>query len=245
VTLFAASPPVRRDTAPRGDAQSGISVAIAQLIRAMHTDDARPARRLALVTAAALRLPGVAHADIMAVERGGLAHSVAATDSHPVVLEKLAQRYLSGPCLESARDHVTRRVDDAEREARWPDFTREVSTRTPIRSLLCLPLFSYQRISAALNLYADTPMAFGAEGEETGSMFAMHAAATLEVARREKRVRRALTNRDVIGQAKGVLMERFKVDAVTAFALLAQLSKDRGESVSTTASVLVRRTWAA
>jgi len=69
------------------------------------------------------------------------------------------------------------------------------------------------------------------------------AVSTTSVARRggptSQRFRKALTNRDVIGQAKGMLMERFDIDPVTAFSVLAQLSKDRGQSDSVVARGLV------
>jgi AmiR/NasT family two-component response regulator len=56
---------------------------------------------------------------------------------------------------------------------------------------------------------------------------------------------KALTNRDLIGQARGILMERFAIDPVTAFSLLAQLSKDRRQSVSAVALIRIasRRPW--
>jgi AmiR/NasT family two-component response regulator len=38
-------------------------------------------------------------------------------------------------------------------------------------------------------------------------------------------LRRALTSRDVIGQAKGVLMERYKITADESFALLVDASQ--------------------
>jgi AmiR/NasT family two-component response regulator len=93
----------------------------------------------------------------------------------------------------------------------------------------------------ALNLYADQPYAFGTEGELIGLAFASGAEAVLELGRREKRYRKALTNRDLIGQAKGILMERFTIDPVTAFSLLAQLSKERRQPVSAVAKGLVSR----
>jgi hypothetical protein len=93
--------------------------------------------------------------------------------------------------------------------------------------------------STALNRYADRPDVFSADTEEIGSTFATHAAAALKFGRRPKHLRKVLTNRDVIGQAKAMLMERFDIDAVAAFSLLAQLSRDRRDSVSATARRLV------
>jgi len=46
------------------------------------------------------------------------------------------------------------------------------------------------------------------------------------MARENEQLRRALESRDVIGQAKGMLMERFDVDAAAAFGLLTRLSQE-------------------
>jgi hypothetical protein len=104
--------------------------------------------------------------------------------------------------------------------------------------MLCVPLFAHHG-KAALNMYANQPYAFDTEGELTGLAFANDVEAILEVGRREKRYRRTMNTRDLIGQAKGILMERFAVDPVTAFSLLAQLSRDRRQPVSVFASGLV------
>ena len=51
-------------------------------------------------------------------------------------------------------------------------------------------------------------------------------------------LRRALASRDVIGQAKGILMERLKVTADEAFALLVQASQHKNIRVAGLASAL-------
>jgi AmiR/NasT family two-component response regulator len=105
--------------------------------------------------------------------------------------------------------------------------------------MLSVPLFAHQHVKTALTMYANRPYAFGTEDEVIGLAFANDAEAVLELGRREKLYRQARTNRDVIGQAKEVLMERFTVDPVTAFSLLAQLSRDRRLPVSVFARGLV------
>jgi AmiR/NasT family two-component response regulator len=47
-------------------------------------------------------------------------------------------------------------------------------------------------------------------------------------------------NRDVIGQAKGILMERFKITSDQAFAVLAKVSQDTNRKVSALAEELAR-----
>ncbi len=58
-------------------------------------------------------------------------------------------------------------------------------------------------------------------------------------ARREDQFKRALSSRDIIGQAKGMIMERYRVDAVQAFELLRKLSQDTNVPLIKVAGELV------
>jgi AmiR/NasT family two-component response regulator len=55
--------------------------------------------------------------------------------------------------------------------------------------------------------------------------------------RRTGQFQAALASRDCIGQAKGMLMERFDIDAAAAFSLLARLS----QNINTPVSEVARR----
>ena len=80
----------------------------------------------------------------------------------------------------------------------------------------------------ALNLYATEPHAFGAESEDVGLVFAAHAAVALAGARPEQDLQAALGSRDVIDQAKGILMECYELPAGNAFLLLARELTEAG-----------------
>jgi AmiR/NasT family two-component response regulator len=57
--------------------------------------------------------------------------------------------------------------------------------------------------------------------------------------RRDEQFRSALASRDIIGQAKGMIMERFKVDAIQAFELLKRLSQSSNRPLAGVARQLV------
>ena len=57
--------------------------------------------------------------------------------------------------------------------------------------------------------------------------------------RREQQFRRALASRYIIGQAKGILMERFNIDAIAAFELLRRLSQESNLRLTDIAERLV------
>lgn len=75
-------------------------------------------------------------------------------------------------------------------------------------------------------MFAFSPNAFGPEEEAAGEVLATHAALALTAARTEEQLRSAVASRDAIGQAKGMLMERFDIDGVAAFDALRHLSQD-------------------
>lgn len=70
-------------------------------------------------------------------------------------------------------------------------------------------------------------------------MLASHAAIALLHDNRERQFKAALASRDVIGQAKGMIMERFRVDALHAFAMLTAISQETNTPVRDLAARLV------
>jgi AmiR/NasT family two-component response regulator len=107
-------------------------------------------------------------------------------------------------------------------------------------------------VAGALNAYASATDAFADDDRQIGLIIADHAALALDYARvrdeaeREAgELRTALQSRDVIGQAKGILMERSGLDADEAFAVLRLLSQRRNvklrEVAADVAKSVVRR----
>ena len=94
-----------------------------------------------------------------------------------------------------------------------------------IRSELSFKLYTSQRNAGALNIFGTQPEAFGPEDEGVGQVLAAHAAAAILASRQGEQLQSALSSRDLIGQAKGIIMERYNVDAVRAFELLRELSQ--------------------
>ena len=92
-------------------------------------------------------------------------------------------------------------------------------------------------------MFAFSPNAFGPEEEAAGEVLATHAALALTAARTEEQLRSAVASRDAIGQAKGMLMERFDIDidAIRAFELLTKLSQETNTRLSVIAQQVIDR----
>ena len=92
--------------------------------------------------------------------------------------------------------------------------------------MLSFQLYVERGNLGALNLYSRTAHAFDDESERVGLLFASHAGIALAGAKTEAQLREGMDSRDLIGQAKGILMERYNISAVQAFGLLTRTSAD-------------------
>jgi GAF domain-containing protein len=178
-----------------------------------------------LVQSCAGHVAGCQYAGITLAEKGKAVISAVATHRYPMVLDTIQDRCGEGPCLTAAWRHHMMYLDDLNVDERWPCYQRHALEQTPIRSIASYELYDDGHSMAALNFYAEHPHAFTDESLELGGIFAAHVALAWSMMRRQDQFRGALASRDIIGQAKGVIMERFNLDAVEAFDLLTRLSQ--------------------
>jgi GAF domain-containing protein len=178
------------------------------------------------VTAAAKELiPGTDTAGVLLIAKGGRFETLAATSDLPHQLDELQVKYKEGPCVDAALDELIARTDDFRDDHRWPRYSPAV-VEIGVLSGLSFKLYTSDRTAGALNLFSFKPSAFDAEAETIGAVLAAHAAAAILASRQEQQLESALSTRDRIGQAKGIIMERYGVDDVRAFEMLRRLSQD-------------------
>lgn len=201
--------------------------------------DIDPEALLLEVTETAVRLLPVHHAGVALIDNHKRLRSTAATGPIPRLLDRLQEQHQQGPCLEAIRQHHTVRVDDYASETRWPDFIAAAVNETAVRSSLSIQLYTIESELGALNLYSERADSFTPHIEELALAIGAHAAIGLSSARRGEQFRSALASRDIIGQAKGILKERYNITALAAFNLLVRLSQDRNTPVAEIARLLV------
>jgi GAF domain-containing protein len=136
-----------------------------------------------------------------------------------------------GPCLDAGRSGTVFLVPDMGAEERWPDYAAHAAG-LGVGSSLSIPLPYQGATIGALNMYAARPHAFGESdvpaGEEVAAFVAIavgNAEASARATEDVANMRRAMASRAVIEQAKGILMERYKVTAEQAFTLLTHASQ--------------------
>ena len=163
-----------------------------------------------------------------------------AAASHEVVrrLDGLQHMLREGPCVAamSAGHLVT--CDDLEADCPWSEFAPR-AVHNGVHSVLSVP-FDDRGRTAVLNLYGMRRGGFGAEAPDLATALAAEVAVIVAAVRRAEHLTVALDFRDLIGQAKGIIMERHKVDADHAFALLSRLSQERNVKLHDVAREVVR-----
>jgi ANTAR domain/GAF domain len=224
------------------DSQTAMYLQATQLVSDLHRRASFdiPALLSGLIAGAAESVPGAQHAGITATQRRRGIDTAAATHRYPVMLDEIQGRYQQGPCLTAAVLQESVRIDDLASEDRWPLYRAAALRQTPIRSILSFGMFKEGVSAAALNFYAESPDAFDDESVKLGLIFATHAALVWNMMRRDQQFRLALVSRDIIGQAKGRLMERFDIDAAEAFERLKQMSQDGNTPIAQVAQRVTR-----
>jgi GAF domain-containing protein len=216
---------------------------IAELVQGLHerpdTDSDTVIAELA--EHAAVEIPGARYAGVTVTRNGKHIDTPASTHMWPLLLDKIQQRHREGPCLTAAWEEKVIYVANLETDDRFPSYRRDALEETPIRSIMAFQLFIAGETMGALNVYSEQPDAFGPESRNIGLIFAAHSSVAWNAARRDEQFQRALASRDTIGQAKGMIMERYGVDAVQAFALLRKLSQDSNTPLVEVAADLVSK----
>jgi GAF domain-containing protein len=152
-----------------------------------------------------------------------------------------------GPCLHAARTGELTEIADTRTETRWPDYVGRAAERGNLSSLsIPLVIDEDEQVSGALNVYARRPDAFDEDSRSVGTRFGPYAAVAAgnlyayQSARDlASNLQTALESRAVIDQAKGVLIERYKLTPDQAFQLLARVSMNANRKVRDIADHLV------
>jgi len=212
-----------------------------------------------IVAGAVAVIPGATHAGITIRRPDGRISTATPTGEVVARLDQAQAVLREGPCVdavdparpgsggtvghsEAGTMVVVQDMTTEQDVRRWPRFAPE-AVRNGIVSMLSLRLAGDRREAAALNLYADEPEVFDEVARTIAQAFADQAAIALYGAHQTAALGEALANRDVIGQAKGILIERHGLSTDTeAFALLVEASQHANIKLHDVARWLVKDT---
>ena len=212
---------------------------LSDLARSLESEDDVQDTLNAIVHAAVGTVPGAQYASISSVLHRREICTRAATDELARAVDRAQFEAGEGPCLETLYEQQTVRVADLRGEQRWPTFSHQAA-ELGIASMLSVRLYVDGDDLGALNLFSERTDAFDDESEHVALLFAAHAAVAMAGAQQQEQLRQAISTRDLIGQAKGIVMERFKVTGDQAFTLLVRVSQTSNRKLYEVAEQLVR-----
>lgn len=215
-------PPASNDGSKDGDTK-GLAEKMSQLARLFQAEEDPQEVLVHLVRAAIELVPGADEGSISKVIGRRRVEPQVPSGELPRQVDAVQSETGQGPCLDAVYDHETVLVQDMTDEQRWPDFSRKAAQLGAV-SMLSFQLYVEGDNLGALNLYGRTPNAFTQESEQIGLLIASHAAVAFAEAQKLVHMRDAMQSRDVIGQAKGILMERYGITAQHAFVMLTRYS---------------------
>lgn len=170
-------------------------------------------------------------ADVM-FSRDGHTTVPASTDPVSLQLAKAQEEAGGGPCLSVFNGDESVIVNDLQADGRWPGFAG-AAEEFGVRSAMAHRLFVDQNGEdrfGALNLYGRDG-AFDDASRELAGVFAAFCSTALHGAIQEEGLRRALASRDIIGQAKGVLMAQHGITPEDAYELIKRRSQETNTKV--------------
>ncbi|GAB2656978.1 GAF and ANTAR domain-containing protein [Kribbella swartbergensis] len=162
------------------------------------------------------------HATIALRHRARITAGAATDDASRAAL--LAQLDCGeGPCLTAISTGLSVLVPDTARETRWPLWISRVAPRG--RSIFAIPLTASNSTFGVLTLIGEQPHSFDAEDAKAPRV-ATYGAVAIATARERDSLVEAVDAGQRVGQAVGILRERFSIDESRAFAILKRYSQD-------------------
>jgi GAF domain-containing protein len=178
------------------------------------------------------------HAGVALSHRGGRLETVAATDPLIEESDRLQLDCDEGPSLDVITTRETVLVPDTGSDLRWPDWAPKAAA-LGLRSVLAVRLAASGSTLGVLQLFNTEPYAFEAGDDAVAHILARHASVALANARQEASLWQAIDARKLVGQAQGILMERFGIDQDKAFAVLRRYSQDNNIKLRDVAQRLI------
>jgi GAF domain-containing protein len=205
---------------PAGPDEPAAWSTVEQLVRTMRIPANDASDLVSRIIDEAVRLvPAARHAGVIVTDPNHSLRTVFASGPVPRQLNELQMEMSTGPCLTAARKQIVVRMHDIAADTRWPEFCRSAKD-CDVSSMLCVPLFVDDRMLGTLSFYGDQPDVFRSGVEPIARVLATLSAVALADSFHRMRIERALANRDLIGQAKGILMCRHGVRSDEAFEML-------------------------
>jgi GAF domain-containing protein len=193
----------------------------------------------AIARAAVITVPGFDHVGVSITHRDQRIETMAATDALVCELDEIQYKLHEGPCYDAIRGAGVMVVENARHDQRWPTYMPEAVQRG-LRSQLAIGLYADEHSLGGINLYSTSLDRIEDDAVGVAELFAGQAAVALGRSRHDVQLDEALESRRLIGQAIGIVQERYKVDEDHAFEYLIRTSSTSNVKLRDIAAELVR-----
>jgi GAF domain-containing protein len=222
------------------DPRPDLAASLVAAARSMSSKDTLEETLSAIAETARISVPDIDHVGISTVDRKGRIITRAATDSVVRELDDLQYGLQEGPCVDVLHEHRVVAAPRIRHEQRWPRYVPEAVRRTGLKSQLAVQLsLDGEGTLGGLNLYSTTHEDLDPEATSIAELFAAQAAIALGRVIKITTLNEALQSRKVIGQAVGILMERYEMNEERAFSFLVRASSNGNIKLRDVAQELV------
>lgn len=173
------------------------------------------------------------------IGRDGSIETTSSNDPAAERCDELQVELGEGPSLEALFNQDVIYISDVATDERWPAWGRHVVETLKIRSMLCFQLFTNDSAHGVLTFYSREAQAFDHADRTACEVFSAHVAAVMAESQDQENLQTAIGNRTTIGQAQGILMERFDLNGTQAFEVLKRVSQGRNVKLLRVATDLV------
>lgn len=195
----------------------------------------------AIVDAARGAVPGFDAVGISTIAKDGAVETRAATGDIVGVLDTAQYELGEGPCVDALHELDLLEVPHVRHDQRWPRYV-PAAVEAGLRSQMALKLYlDDEGTLGSINFYSTQAEEIHRDASAIADLFAAHAAVALGHAREQESLGEALTTRQVIGQAVGIVMERFGLSETRAFDFLVRTSSTSNIKLRDIARELVRQ----
>ncbi len=186
-------------------------------------------------------------AGVSLLDQAGKRLSVGTTDPGVLEADNLQYELGEGPCLSAWSTGVPVYIADTRAEDRWSTWV-SAAAAIGVRSCLSVPLPGKPVGLGALKVYSNVPYAFSDQDRKllinlarSAAVLLGHIQASDTPQRISSDIKTSLADRDTVGIARGILMERFNLDRQAALNQLIDLATDANTTIGSMATMISER----
>jgi len=219
-------------------AVSYFTQSIAEAARTLHQPRSVDETLQTIVEVACNSVPGFDQVGIATLEKKGEVQTRAFTGDLVLRLDQIQYSLREGPCSAALQGDDAVSVSTLRDEQRWPRYVPQAQA-VGLRSQMALKMDLDQGTVGGMNFYSTMSDDVSPDAQALAAMFATHAAIALRHAHERQTLKEGLLTRKVIGQALGILMERYDMNEDRAFAFLVRASSHANIKLRAVAQELV------